>query len=179
MTMKSFVILLATLAFAQSPAIRNERWGMTQDQVVAAEKGKPAKRNDHVIIYRDKEVGFPAQVIFEFTAGKLDEMSYVLDDPNQNPDTVFLTWVLDMTKRYGKGEVFVNGKMAGQPGLVLKDRLDEFWKAGKGEIMVIYPPMGTTYVGVGINITKTEIMVEEDFTTKPNAVKPDAHWSFE
>jgi hypothetical protein len=40
--MKCFVILfLSTLAFTQDPKIREEHWGMTQDEVIAAEVTAP------------------------------------------------------------------------------------------------------------------------------------------
>ena len=166
--MKSlFIPLVLSLVTNPESNVRNERWGMTQNQVVAAEKSKPLKRNDHVLIYRDKEAGVPSQVVFEFTAGRLDQVSYVLDSATQNPENAFLTWVLDLTKRYGKGVVYLNGRPVGQPGLVIDETLKQFWKQASGEIMVIYPPKDTTYVGVGITLNRGQFLVEEDFTTKP------------
>ena len=59
-------------------------------------------------MYRDKQFGIPAQVLFEFTDGKLDDISYVADSPPQNPELAFLTWCLELTKRYGQGVVYLN-----------------------------------------------------------------------
>jgi hypothetical protein len=80
--MKAVVALLsATLVFAQSPDIRKERRGMTQSQVINAEGLNPLKRKAGTLVYRDTESGIPAQVVFEFTGGRLDQVSYVADSP--------------------------------------------------------------------------------------------------
>jgi len=164
-TMKSFVILLvSTLAFAQEPIIRKEHWGMTQSEVIAAEHSAPLKRNGRSLVYRDKESGIPSQVVFEFTNGKLDQISYVSDSPSQNPEMAFLKWCLALTKRYGQGMVYLNKKPVGPPGLVVDESLKQFWKQNDGEILVVYPPQGSTYMGVGITLTGGDPLVEMDFT---------------
>jgi hypothetical protein len=168
--MKSFVILfLSTLAFAQEPSVRKEPWGMTQNEVIAAEKATPLKRNGHSLVYRGKELGIPSQVIFEFTNGKLDAFSYVSDSPSQNPESAFLTWCLALTKRYGHGEVYLNKEPAGRPGLVLDESLKEFWKQSDGEILVVFPPEGSTYAGVGITLTNGNPTVDMDFAVSPRS----------
>lgn len=49
---------------------------MTQSEVIKAGKAAPLKRTQASLVYRDKEFGIPAQVLFEFTDGKLDDISY-------------------------------------------------------------------------------------------------------
>ena len=164
-TMKYFVILfLSTLAFTQEPKIRKEHWGMTQSEVIAAENSVPLKRNARSLVYRDKESGIRSQVVFEFTNGKLDQISYVSDSPSQNPEMAFLKWCLALTKRYGQGMVYLNKKPVGPPGLVVDESLKQFWKQDDGEILVVYPPQGSTYMGVGITLTGGDPLVEMDFT---------------
>jgi hypothetical protein len=94
-TMKIVMILvLSALALTQEPNVRKEHWGMTQNEVIAAEKSPPLKRNDRSLVYGDKESGIPSQVLFEFTKGRLDQISYVLDSPSPNSEAAFLTCVL-------------------------------------------------------------------------------------
>jgi hypothetical protein len=107
------ILFLSALAFAQVPNIRKEHWGMTQNEVIAAEKSAPIKRNGQTLIYRDEESGIPSQVLFEFTKGRLDQICYVVDSPSQDSETAFLTWCLSLTKRYGSGEVYLNKKPIG------------------------------------------------------------------
>ena len=166
--MKFVVIpLLSALAFSQESNVRKEHWGMTQSEVIKAEKTVPLKRNQRSLIYRDKESGIPAQVLFEFTDSKLDQISYVADSPSQNPELAFLTWCLELTKRYGQGVVYLNKKPVGPPGLMLDESLKEFWKQKSGEILVVYPPEGTTNVGVGITLVNGNPIVEMDYATTP------------
>ena len=67
---------------------------MTQSEVIKAEKTVPLRRTQMALVYRDEAFGIPAQLLFEFTDGKLDDISYVADSPPQN---------LELTKRYGRG----------------------------------------------------------------------------
>ena len=53
-------------------------------------------RTQAFLVYRDKEFGISAQVLFEFTDGKLNDISYVADSPPQNPELAFLTWCLEL-----------------------------------------------------------------------------------
>jgi hypothetical protein len=105
-------------------------------------------------------------VVFEFTKGKLDQVSYVVDAP-ANPETAFLTWRLALTKRYGAGEVYLNKKPVGRPGLVLDEALRKFWNQKDGQILVVYPPEGETNVGVGIDFRNGRPIVEADFAETP------------
>ncbi len=145
---------------------------MTQGEVVKAEKAAPRKRTPTALVYRDKEFGVPAQVLFEFTDGKLDDISYVADSPPQNPELVFLTWCLELTKRYGKGVVYLNKKPVGPPGVMLDESLKQFWKQTEGEILVVYEPEGITNVGVGITLKNGNPIVELDYAATPRE-KPD------
>ncbi len=161
------VLLFSTLAHSQTSKVRKEHWGITQNQVMKAENAAPLKRTRTVLVYRDKEFGVPAQVLFEFTDGKLDDISYVADEPSQNPELVFLTWCLELTKRYGQGVVYLNKKPVGRPGLMLDESLKQFWKQTEGEILVVYQPEGITNVGVGITLKNGSPIVEMDYAATP------------
>jgi hypothetical protein len=76
----------------------------------------------------------------------------------------FLKWCLALTKRYGPGMVYLNKKPVGPPGVVVEECLKQFWKQTDGEILVVYPPEGSTYTGVGITLTNGVPTVEMDFT---------------
>jgi len=140
---------------------------MTQSEVIRAEKAAPLKRTQASLVYRDKEFGISAQVLFEFTNGKLNDISYVADSPPQNPELAFLTWCLELTKRYGQGMVYLNKKAVGRPGVVLDESLKQFRKQTEGEILVVYEPEGITNVGVGITLIKGSPIVEMDYTATP------------
>jgi hypothetical protein len=161
------VLLFSTLAISQTSKIRKEHWGMTQSEVIKAEKAAPLKRTQASLMYRDKEFDIPAQVLFEFTDGKLDDISYVADAPSQNPELVFLTWCLELTKQYGQGVVYLNKKPVGRPGLMLDESLKQFWKQTEGEILVVYEPQGITNVGVGITLINGSPIVELDYAATP------------
>jgi hypothetical protein len=102
------VLMLSTLAFSQEPELRKERWGMTQNEVIRAEKAAPVRRSQNILVYRGRELGTPVQVMFGFTEGKLVSISYAADLPVKNPEHIFLTWCLELTKRYGQGLLYLN-----------------------------------------------------------------------
>lgn len=106
-------------------------------------------------------------MLFEFADSKLDQISYVADSPSQNPELAFLTWCLELTKRYGQGVVYLNKKPVGPPGLMLDERLKQFWKQKSGEILVVYRREGTTNVGVGITLVNGNPIVEMDYAATP------------
>ena len=139
---------------------------MTQSQVIRADGSNPIKRKAETLVYRDTESGIPTQVIFEFTAERLNQISYIAESP-QDPEIAFLTWCLDLTKRYGQGLVYLNKKPVGRPGVVLDESLKRFWKQGSGEILVVYPPEGVTNVGVGIRFINGSPSVEMDYAETP------------
>ena len=102
------VLMLSTLAFSREPELRKERWGMTQSEVIRAEKAAPVRRSQNILVYRGRELGTPVQVMFGFTEGKLASISYAADLPVKNPEHIFLTWCLELTKRYGQGLLYLN-----------------------------------------------------------------------
>lgn len=107
--------LFSALALSQPFSSRDEHWGMTQTEVIKAEKTRPVKRKTAALVYRDKAFGTPVQKIFEFTDGKLDAVVYLADAPEQTPDLLFLTWCLELTKRYGRGVVYSTKNQSGRP----------------------------------------------------------------
>ncbi|MFL6447774.1 MAG: hypothetical protein ACJ746_08815 [Bryobacteraceae bacterium] len=68
------------------------------------------------LVYRDTHAGISAQVVFEFANGKLDNVSYMADQP-KDPEAAFLTWCLALAKRYGQGIVYLDKKPVASPGV--------------------------------------------------------------
>jgi hypothetical protein len=60
--------------------------------------------------------------------------------------------------------VYLNKKPVDPVNVVIVESLKEFWKQKDGEILVVCPPQGSTYVGVGITLTNGNPLVEMDFT---------------
>ena len=66
--------LLAELKAAKKPPdnnLRNTRWGMSQDEVVASEKSIPLKRIENAIIYKDYTAELPSIIRYIFEGGRL------------------------------------------------------------------------------------------------------------
>ena len=159
------LLLISIVGLAQPPVVRNERWGMSKIEVVRAEKAPPVKRHPNQLTYVGIEEGIRSQVLFVFTADKLDQISFVADG-SQDPEVALLTWCVYLTKRYGHGVVYQNAKPLGDPALVLDPAFKEFWKQKSGEVLVVFPPEGNTYTGVGIKMVSGFPSVEMDFTDK-------------
>jgi hypothetical protein len=161
------VFLLPTFALAQQPIIRKEHWGMTKAEVIQAEKAAPLKRLPNQLTYRGTQDGIHAQVLFVFTNGKLDQISFVEED-TKDPEVALLTWCLALTKRYGHGVVYYNAKPIGDAAVVLDVAFKDCLKQKAGEVLAVFPPAGSTYTGVGVKIVNGNPSVEMDFTNKPN-----------
>jgi hypothetical protein len=138
---------------------------MTRSEVIKAERAQPLRRHPNQLTYLGTEQGIRSQVLFVFTADSLDQISFVADG-SQDPEVALLTWCLSLKKRYGKGVVYHNARPIGDPAIMLDAAFKEFWKAKSGEVLVIFPPDGNTYTGVGIKMVNGSPSVEMDFTDK-------------
>ena len=158
---------MSTFALAQQPTVRKEHWGMTKAEVIQAEKSPPLKQHPNQLTYLGTQDGIHAQVLFVFTNGKLDQISFVEND-SQGPEVALLTWCLALTKRYGHAVVYYNAKPIGDPADVLDVTFKDLLKQKAGELLAVFPPYRSTYSGVGAKIVNGAPSVEMDFTYRPD-----------
>ncbi len=140
---------------------------MTKAEVIRAEKSPPLKRHPNQLTYLGTHDGIHAQVLFVFTNSKLDQISFV-EDGSQDPEVALLSWCLALTRRYGRGVVYYDSKPIGDRADVLDAAFKDFLKQKAGEVLVVFPPDGSTYMGVGAKIVNGTPSVEMDFTNKPD-----------
>jgi hypothetical protein len=138
---------------------------MTPADVIRAEKARPVRRRPNQLTYIGIEQGVRSQVLFVFTANKLDQISFVADKP-KDPEMSLLTWCLSLTKRYGRGVVYYNAQPIGDPAIFLDSVFKDCWTKKSGEVLVVFPPQRSTYRGAGIKMVNGLPSVQMDFTNK-------------
>jgi hypothetical protein len=115
--MKQIAILLTTFCLLPAqvraqdgviipPDFRKVRWGMTMDQVKAAESAKPKTEKENVLGYEVSLPGFSDVVlVYVFAGNRLVRANYgvIVEHTNDN-DYIedYRTLVGDLTQKYGK-----------------------------------------------------------------------------
>jgi hypothetical protein len=72
---------------AASPDVRNVRWGMTQKEVIKAERGKPSTQSAQLLSFKRDVAGMASELLYRFNAeGKLValicDVTQVHSEPN-------------------------------------------------------------------------------------------------
>jgi hypothetical protein len=176
--MAALVLLASFAAHAQKPDhdnydVRHVRWGMTQEEVIAAEGSSPEKRIPTAMTYKDTIAGVPARIFFLFTDGKLDQVSFdaLPKSPRDDAELAFRTWDLALERKYGRGAL-VAGTEKKARGWAGDDKLEpalsEFKRGAIKKLSVFVTPKGRTD---GISLTMESfpagIAITMIFTARP------------
>ena len=75
------IAVQAKLAWGESYTFRYTRWGMSVEEVIAAEsKLDPIEKSEHQIKYKTQVLGRNVELVYQFVQNKLIGSSYKLDD---------------------------------------------------------------------------------------------------
>lgn len=83
---------------------RQTKWGMSKEQVIAAE-GKPGHDEPDRLLYQTEVAGLKAGIAFEFVNGKLARATYVLMERYAEPNQYIINserWVEALKEKYGE-----------------------------------------------------------------------------
>jgi len=79
------VLSLFILADGQSePDFRNVNWGMSKDQVLAAEESKLTINDGDTIFYTTEVAGLKSDLVYSFLDGELVRAAYMVDEKYSN-----------------------------------------------------------------------------------------------
>ena len=98
----------ATLSWGESYTFRNTRWGMSVEDVIAAEsKLDPIEKSEHRIKYKTQVLGKNVELVYQFVQNKLIGSSYKLDDNYLNSKHFldsYRKFKAGLTQKYGPAQ---------------------------------------------------------------------------
>ena len=103
-----FIIGLITplkLVWGENYNFRNTRWGMTQEEVIAAETMDPIEKDKNSITYKTRVLEKDVALRYVFAQDKLIGASYMLDDNYINSEQFIQTYAQfkkELIKKYGQ-----------------------------------------------------------------------------
>jgi hypothetical protein len=99
------VVVPASLSWGDNYNLRYTKWGMTPEEVLAAEKIEPVEKNDQMIKYKTQIIGNNVELLYLFAQNKLIGASYKLDENYLNSDRFIQNYdrfKKALTKKYGQ-----------------------------------------------------------------------------
>ena len=99
------LITPANLVWAENYNFRNTRWGMTQEEVIAAETMDPVEKDKNAITYKTRVLEKDVALRYVFAQNKLIGASYMLDDNYINSEQFIQTYAQfkkELIKKYGQ-----------------------------------------------------------------------------
>jgi len=99
----------AKLSWSEDYTFRYTRWGMTAEEVIAAEsKLDPIEKNENMIKYKTQVLGRNVELIYSFVQNQLTGSSYIINENYLNSQhfiTSYRTLKAALTQKYGPAKV--------------------------------------------------------------------------
>ncbi|MDO3409893.1 hypothetical protein QWJ34_08975 [Saccharibacillus sp. CPCC 101409] len=98
----------------ENPTFRNTTWGMSREQIIAAEGSEPAGEQEGAVLYKDQVSGLNVVVYYNLIDDQLVSSAYMLQEDHMNENQYISDYDRfqdSLTDRYGE-----------------PDRDDEIWK---------------------------------------------------
>jgi hypothetical protein len=99
----------ANLSWSENYTFRNTRWGMTAEEVIAAEsKLVPIEKNENMIKYKTRVLGKNVELVYLFSQNQLAGSSYQIDENYLNSEhflTSYRKFKAALTRKYGPAKV--------------------------------------------------------------------------
>ena len=103
------IFVLANLSWGENYTFRNTRWGMTADEVIAAEpKLDPVEKSENMIKYKTRVLGKNVELVYLFSQNQLAGSSYRLDENYLNSEhfiASYRNFKAALTRKYGPAKV--------------------------------------------------------------------------
>ena len=99
------LVTQAKLVWGENYNFRYTKWGMTQEEVIAAEKMNPIEKDKNSITYKTRVIDKDVALRYIFAQNKLIGASYILDDNYINSEQFIQTYAQfkkELIKKYGQ-----------------------------------------------------------------------------